>query len=264
MAEETEKKDKPEVTPEEREKFVAEADRIRAETEKLHLETELLRVQNALTIREREAYSQTAENQARASFMNIRAMEEEEKERKAGDKYHHIYRFATPVDWSTVSGCMGRLSLWDRLDPECPIEIIFSSPGGSVIDGNVLFDYITDLRERHTITTTTMGMAASMAGILLQAGDIRVMHRRAWVLIHEISSFAVGKIGEMEDELEFIRRLQDKALDIFAARCAEAHKNGTAKKPLTRAQLARHWKRKDWWVSAEQCLEYGLVDKLRG
>ena len=270
--EDGEKKDKHEVTEEEKAKFIAETRKVEAETARIQLDLEAAAEIRALNlelvqaqVQQQQAFARSASNNERMSAIGAASVEREEQERLASDEYNHVYRFNAEVNDITVRYCMQRLALWTRTDPTCKIEIIFSSPGGSVISGNVLFDYIIELREKgHEITTSTMGMAASMAGILLQAGTTREMHRHAWVLIHEITSFAVGKVGEMEDELQFIKRLQEKALDIFAVRCAEAKVNGTAKHPLTRNQIARHWKRKDWWVSAEECLDYGLVDRLRG
>ena len=258
-------------TEEESAKLLAEAEKVRVETEKLHVEVEKMKAELAFTqkqqeilLREDQASADEAEHNAALALVARHAAERDELVRLSNDIYHHIFRFTDEVNSASVTRCMNQLSMWDRTEPDCDIEIMFSSPGGSVIAGNVLFDFIMDLRERHNVTTSTMGMAASMAGILLQAGDRRVMHKRAWVLIHEISAIAVGKIGEMEDEIAFIKRLQEKALEIFAERCSMAHKNGTAKHPLTKGQMANRWKRKDWWVSAEECLDFGLVDELRG
>ena len=71
-----------------------------------------------------------------------------------------------------------------------------------------LFDYIQELRrDGHYVTTSARGMAASMAGILLQAGGHRVMGREAQVLIREVSSFAIRKVGEIEDEVTLLKSL---------------------------------------------------------
>ncbi len=122
-----------------------------------------------------------------------------------------------------------------------------------------LFDCIQELRRKgHFITTRALGMAASMAGILLQAGDKRVISREAYLLIHEISAGAVGKIGEMEDDMIFLNKIQGRILDIFATRC-QATK---APNKLTRQRLANGWKRKDWWLDSAECLKYGLVDEV--
>ena len=176
-----------------------------------------------------------------------------ETERLASNKYHHIFNFVGAVDQNTAAMCMDQLTIWDRHDPKCPIEIVFNSPGGSVMAGMALFDHIRDIREAgHTVTTVSKGYAASMAGILLQAGDVRVIGKESYVLIHEISTGAVGKIGELEDVVEFTKKIQNRVLDIFAER---SNKSAT--------YFATHWRRKDWWLDSDECLKIGFVDSVR-
>ena len=176
-----------------------------------------------------------------------------EAERLASDKYHHVFNYVGVIDQNSVSICMSALTTWDRLDPNCSIEIVFNSPGGSVMAGMALFDHIQEIRRAgHKVTTVSNGYAASMAGILLQAGDVRVIGKESYVLIHEISTGAVGKIGELEDVVEFVNKIQDRVLNIFADR---------SKKPA--GYFKKRWTRKDWWLNSDECLEIGFVDKVR-
>ena len=216
-------------------KFAAEERKALAETDKFASEAENSKVAGEL---------------AKIDLARARRADDEEM---ASNKYNFVYTFNDVVSESTVKYCVEQLSLWSRLRPHCEIEIIFNSPGGGVIPGMALFDYIRLLRMRgHRITTTTLGMAASMAGILLQAGDHRVIGREAYILIHEISAGAIGKIGEMEDEVKFLRKIQGRILDIFAARAK-----------VKRGYFASHWRRKDWWLDSAECLKIGLVDEVR-
>ncbi len=181
-------------------------------------------------------------------------------EELTANKYHRVFTFNDSVNGSSVRTCIDQLTQWHRLDPSCRIEIVFNSPGGSVIDGLALFDYIQILRsEGHAINTSTVGYAASMAGILLQAGEKRTMGRQAWLLIHEASFGAGGKMGDVEDTVEWIKRIMDRVLDIFADRCAHAP---NAKNPLTKRKIANKWRRKDWWISADEALDFGLIDEI--
>ena len=75
------------------------------------------------------------------------------REWQAADNFQHIYYFLDMVSEATAERCMGQLDLWDRLDPECEMTIIFNSPGGDVVAGLALFDHIQVLRRRHRITT---------------------------------------------------------------------------------------------------------------
>ena len=128
-------------------------------------------------IRQKEAEiakteTETRKNAAEAGKAEIEFEKAHSSRQKdlLSDEENHLYRFSKEVSYQSVQACMNKLTQWHRKDPKCPIEIVFSSPGGSIIDGFELFDFIQYLRGKgHTITTGSLGMAASMAGILLQA-----------------------------------------------------------------------------------------------
>ena len=200
-----------------------------------------------------EAEAKIARAQATAAEIGMRDLERKEVDYLAGNKFHKVYAFNDAVSASSVGACISQLNIWARTDPECDIEIIFNSPGGAVIDGMALYDYFQTLRRAgHKLTTSTFGMAASMAGILLQAGDVRVIGAESYVLIHEISTMAIGKIGELEDVVEFTKKIQRRVLDIFADR---------SHKPVS--YFEKHWRRQDWWLDSNECLKIGIVDEIR-
>ena len=173
--------------------------------------------------------------------------------KEASDERNFLYRFNDKVSKDTVRHCMETLTEWHRLDSECAIEIIFSSPGGSIIDGFELFDFLQDLRNKgHHLTTGTLGYAASMAGVLLQAGDVRWVGQQAWIMIHRAAFGAWGKTYEIEDEVKFIQRIEERILAIF-----------TSRSNLTKNKIKRNWDRKDWWISADEALTMNLVDEIR-
>ena len=168
---------------------------------------------------------------------------------------HGVFRFDTGVDENSVGRMISHMSLYSRLHPGTDIEIIFNSPGGNVFHGMALFDFIGELRAKgHHVTTHTRGMAASMAGILLQAGDTRVMGREAHILIHEISTLGLGKVSEIADEVEFMKRIQKRIIDIFVKRSGGK---------ITADKIRRNWTKTDWWLSSDEALALGLVDEVR-
>jgi ATP-dependent protease ClpP protease subunit len=78
------------------------------------------------------------------------------------------------------------------------------------------------------------------------------MGHESYILIHEVSFGAGGKIGEVEDEVAFVKKIQSRVLDIFASRSK-----------LSKATIARKWRRKDWWLDSTEALKAGFVDELR-
>ena len=217
-----------------------ELDHIEAETKKIEAE-----------IRKIDAEALGAESHARIKQLEVDKKEQEWRREKARDEENMVYRFNTIVDKSHVYECMHRLTQWSRRHPKCNIEIVFSSGGGGIIDGFVLFDFIQELRARgHKVTTGSLGMAASMAGVLLQAGGHRWMGHQAWMMIHRA---AIGKTFEIEDEVAWIKRIEDRILEIFEK-----------KSNLTRLKIKRNWDRKDWWISSDEALELGLIDEIKG
>jgi ATP-dependent Clp endopeptidase proteolytic subunit ClpP len=220
------------------------------------------------------AEAEAAKLRTEASHEALKAAEQEielrqkqriERELLALDGYNYTYRFTDPVSDKTVSAAIDKLTFWRRTAPENqPLELVFNSPGGSVIAGMDLFDFILELRrDGHFVTTATRGMAASMGGILLQAGDRRVMGHEAYVLIHEVATGTYGKIGEIEDEVKFMKKIGERVIDIFLTRAAGAYEAGTATKQLTRTLFTKSWERKDWWLNSNEALELGVVDELR-
>ena len=212
---------------EERRKFLAEAEHAKAEARKSKAEAAIVEI---------------ALHDARR----------QEKRHLASDQYHHVYRLLGSIGSSSVLECISQLAIWERTEPGCEIELIISSPGGSVVDGMALWDYLLELRQSgHHLTTKARGTAASMAGILLQAGDTRIMGAESWLLIHEAAFGAIGKIGEIEDTVEWVKHIQDRILDIFAARSK-----------LTKKQIQARWRRKDWWLSSADALQLGFIDEI--
>ena len=191
-------------------------------------------------------------NAKAAEFVLQRETEKRKKELAADDK-HHLYRFIGGVDSASCKKCIDQLEFWHRTEPGCDLEIEFFSPGGGVIPGMALFDRILQLRKQgHHVVTTAAGYAASMGGILLQAGDHRVMHQESYLLLHEISAFAAGKLPEMEDEVEFMKKIEKRVLAIFSARSN-----------LSPNQLRVRMKRKDWWIDSDEAMKHKLVDEVR-
>ena len=219
---------------------------------------EIKQIEMEIAVGNAEAESSKAETRktlaeaGKAEIEYQKAYQSRQKELMT-DEENYLYRFSKEVGSNSVQSCMSKLTQWHRRDPECDIEIVFSSPGGSIIDGFELFDFIQELRQKgHKVTTGSLGMAASMAGILLQAGDVRWIGHQAWMMIHRAAFGAIGKTFEVEDEVKLVKRIEERIVDIF-----------TSRSRLTKQKIKRNWDRKDWWIDADECLALGLVDEVR-
>jgi ATP-dependent Clp endopeptidase proteolytic subunit ClpP len=192
-----------------------------------------------------------SEAHARQTEIETQELERRYSEFKAGDQFNRVYRFTDAVHETSVNHCMDTLSRWARLSKD-PIEVIFFSPGGEIIQGMALFDFLQGMRANGIkIVTGATGMAASMAGILLQAGDHRWVGEQSWILIHRPSTAAMGTLYEIEDTIEWTKRLEERCMNILMSRSK-----------LTKKDIQAKWKRKDWWLTSEEALDCGLVDEI--
>ena len=168
------------------------------------------------------------------------------------DNERHTFRFLGSVNPASCKSAIDALVRWHRLDPGCDITLVIDSPGGDIISGFHLFDTIVWLKaEGHKITTIATGMAASMGGVLFQAGTYRIMTPQASMLIHEAQFGVGGSTGQVEDEVKYVKMLQDRILKILAERST-----------LSKAQIKRRWSRTNWWLMSEEALELGFADSI--
>lgn len=155
----------------------------------------------------------------------------------------------------TVLPVISQLTVWSEKNPGEPIELVINSPGGSVYAGWRLFGTLRNLSKKgHHITTVISGMAASMGGVIAQAGDTRVIEEHSSLMIHEASSGAWGPAHTIRDQADHLTAIGKKIRDIYLAKS-----DGKTTAPY----FDRKWHRKDWWLFSEEALERGFVDEVR-
>lgn len=174
-----------------------------------------------------------------------------EKNYLASNMAHHVCTFSEAIDDETVKQCISLLTTWDRKDPDCDIEIVFDCPGGEVWAGLHLFDFMVHIGKTHKLTTTAIGRTASMAAILIQAGNHRRMGANSLMMLHELSASTVGKSSDMEEQMQLIRKIEKNVIGMIASRST-----------LTEKSLALLWKKRDVWLDAHECLTKGLIDEI--
>lgn len=129
-----------------------------------------------------------------------------------------------------------------------PITMYINSPGGSIVDGLAIYDTMQFVKSK--IKTVCIGMAASMASILLCAGDERCILPNGEVLIHQPSGGTFGTAADMTIDVERINRMKNKLYNILAK-----HTGQPVEKIIADSQ-------RDFWLDAKEAFDYGLVDKI--
>ena len=137
-------------------------------------------------------------------------------------------------------------------DPAKDISLFINSPGGVVTAGMAMYDTMQFIK--CDVSTIVMGQACSMGSLLAQAGapGKRYMLPNARHMIHQPSGGARGQATDMEIQVREILEMKKNLTNIYV-------KHNSAGK--TYDDLARDMER-DYFMSAQQALEYGLVDKV--
>lgn len=129
-----------------------------------------------------------------------------------------------------------------------PIQLNICSPGGSVDAGLGLYDYIKSSRSK--INTHCTGLAASMGAILLAGGAKRTATRNARIMIHQPSSGFIGKATDIENHANEISRVRKLLSTLISADTGQ---------PFNKVNKDMN---EDLWMTAEEALKYGLIDKI--
>ena len=181
-----------------------------------------------------------------------RMMADSQEARRVREIQRQTILFNDEIYGSSVANCLHRLDSLVAIDPAARITIVFNSPGGGVIDGLHLYDHILMLRSRGTpIDTTIMGYGASMAGILVQAGEVRRIGPYAYLMAHELANISWGKLSSLKDQVALAEQMYERLLNILAGRAK-----------LTKDEIRTKADRRDWWMTATEALEAGFVDEI--
>jgi ATP-dependent Clp protease protease subunit len=135
-------------------------------------------------------------------------------------------------------------------DPDKEIMLYINSPGGVVTSGLAIFDTMQYVRS--PVSTTCLGMAASMAAVLLAAGtkQRRLALPNARVMIHQPMGGARGQVSDIEIQAREIRHMKEVITDVLATATGKP-------KDLIHKDIDR-----DFYMSAAQAKEYGLIDDV--
>ena len=154
------------------------------------------------------------------------------------------------VNSDTASLVIAQLLFLESEDPDKDISLYINSPGGSVTAGMGIYDTMQYIK--CDVSTICVGMAASMGAFLLAGGakGKRMILPNAEVMIHQPSGGAQGQGTEIQITAEWILRTKKNLAKILAENCNQ---------PFEKVMADTE---RDYWMSAEQALEYGLVDHI--
>lgn len=163
-----------------------------------------------------------------------------------------IVILGTAIDSSVANLLVAQLLHLEAEDPDKDIELYINSPGGEVDAGLAIYDTMQCIR--CDVQTTCMGMAASMASVILAAGAAgkRKILPNARVMIHQPHGGIQGQAVDIEIQAKQIIRMRQTIAEILSR-----HSGQTLEKIL------RDFDR-DFWLSAEESTSYGLVDQIIG
>jgi ATP-dependent Clp protease protease subunit len=161
-----------------------------------------------------------------------------------------IIFIGTPIDDQVANVVMAQLLFLEGEDPEKDISIYINSPGGSVYAGLAIYDTMQYVRPR--VSTICLGLAASMAAVLLAGGakGARYSLPNTRVLIHQPSAGFSGQATDIAIHAQEILRVRRRLDEILAAHTGK-----------TIEDINRDSER-DFFMSADEAKAYGLIDEI--
>ena len=161
-----------------------------------------------------------------------------------------IIMLSEEVNDTTASLIVAQLLYLEAQDPDKDIQFYINSPGGSVTAGMAIYDTMQYIK--CDVSTICIGMAASMGAFLLSSGTKgkRLALPNAEIMIHQPSAGTQGQITDMAIHLKRLEIVKTRLTGILAANTG---------KPL---EVVRADCERDNFMTAQEAMEYGLIDKV--
>ena len=161
-----------------------------------------------------------------------------------------IIFLGTEVDDYIANLLIAQLLFLELEDPDRDVHFYINSPGGSVAAGLAIYDTMQLIK--CDVSTYCVGMAASMGAVLLAGGaeNKRFVLKNSRVMIHQVSGGFRGTAADIQVQVREIDRYMDTLMGILGKHCK--------KDP---AQVRKDCDR-DYFMSGDEALAYGIVDKV--
>ena len=182
-------------------------------------------------------------------------VEQTSRGERAYDIYSRLLKdriifIGTPIDDYVANLIIAQLLFLEAEDPDKDIHLYLNSPGGLVTAGLAIYDTMQYIKPR--ISTLCMGQAASMAAVLLAAGEpgkrFALPHSR--ILIHQLMGGVQGQATDIAIHSKEILRMKDEINQILARH---------TKQPIDKIEKDSE---RDFFMNGEQAKDYGLIDEV--
>lgn len=161
-----------------------------------------------------------------------------------------IIFLGSPINDAVANTVIAQMLFLDSEDSKKDIKLYINSPGGSVTAGLAIYDTMQFVKS--DVSTICVGIAASMGAVLLGSGakGKRLILPNSEVMIHQVMGGAEGQATDIKIRAEHILKIKDKLNDILAK-----HTN----QPIAKIEKDSD---RDFFMSADEAVKYGLVDKI--
>ncbi len=194
-------------------------------------------------------------NAVNANYINPSIIEERQLNVAQMDVFSRLMMdriifLGTEVNDYTANVIQAQLLYLDSADPGKDVSIYINSPGGSVYAGLGIYDTMQYISS--DVATICTGMAASMAAVLLVAGEKgkRFALRHSRVMIHQPMGGAQGQASDIEITAREIKKLKHELYSIIADHSGQ---------PFERVEKDSD---RDYWMTADEAKEYGMIDSV--
>jgi ATP-dependent Clp protease protease subunit len=154
------------------------------------------------------------------------------------------------IDDHIANLVIAELLFLEREDPDTDIDIYINSPGGSVSAGLAMYDVMQIVK--CDIATICVGWAASMGAVLLAGGTHgkRYALPNARVMLHQVAGGYQGTFADARIQLEEMNKAHEKLMEIIAKHSGQG------------IDRVRKDCDRDYWLSAGEAVDYGIIDKV--
>lgn len=163
-----------------------------------------------------------------------------------------IIFLGSPIDDAIANTVVAQLLFLDNEDDKSDIKLYINSPGGSVSAGLAIYDTMQHIKA--DVSTICVGTAASMGAVILAGGakGKRFALPNAEIMIHQVMGGAEGQATDIKIRAEHILKIKAKLDKILTS-----HTNRSL------SQIEKDTDR-DYYMSPEEAIEYGIIDKIVG